>query len=195
MELLTLILFGVTAYHDGVNDAHGDIVAYLPNQPMYLAKPAPAHKDRDYTEQELVSALPNLHDSLMQLALAKSLGNLGDERFGKMIAVTNPFPPNHVELGRCFAKFRDELGEASSAIQRRNSGGGLWLHADGSRSCAQHLPVIFTPTAKRADLQNSDSLLPKKTVFFKLIPEIIIFGCVFINLTRSVVYFFSLALL
>lgn len=120
VRFVTLILFGVTAYHDGVNDAHGDIVSYPPNQSMYLVKPPPRNKDRDYTEEEMASALPGMHDVLLQLALTKSLTNLGDERFGKMLTLTNPFPPSNEALGQCFAKLMDDLGQASAAIRRRN---------------------------------------------------------------------------
>lgn len=120
IHLLTLTIFGVTAYHDGVNDGHGDIVSYIPNQPMWLGQPPPSTKTDKITEDDILKALPDMDGIVHTLALVKSLTNLGDARWAKMIALTNPFPPTATELSRCHLRFKQELAAMSEHIQRRN---------------------------------------------------------------------------
>jgi arachidonate 5-lipoxygenase len=80
-DLLQTVIFTVTVSHSAVNNLQFEHYAWVPNAPLGLHRPPPATKGA-VTEDDLREMLPDLEQTMGQIAIARALSTFGsDEEF------------------------------------------------------------------------------------------------------------------
>ena len=80
-DLLQTVIFTVTVSHSAVNNLQFEHYAWVPNAPLGMHRPPPATKGA-VTEDDLREMLPDLEQSMGQIAISRALSTFGnDEEF------------------------------------------------------------------------------------------------------------------
>jgi len=119
VDLLTLTIVKASAEHSAANNGQYDYFGYIPNVPGLMRKPPPRNK-KELSEEWLIEALPDFHQSAVQLAMVhllsdpsppnRLLGFYGDDFFA-----------GHAGAIRATRRFRASLDRISAGIATRNA--------------------------------------------------------------------------
>ncbi|KAJ8418688.1 hypothetical protein AAFF_G00001870 [Aldrovandia affinis] len=71
IKYITMIMFTCSAQHASVNNGQYDIYAWMPNGPTTMRKPPP--KDKEVTEHDIMSTLPEIDTTLEGMKVARFL--------------------------------------------------------------------------------------------------------------------------
>eukprot|EP00058_Branchiostoma_floridae_P011775 XP_002597263.1 hypothetical protein BRAFLDRAFT_66398 [Branchiostoma floridae] len=113
-EVLTNIIFNMSAQHAAVNFPQWDYGGYLPNRPEMLKKPMPDTKG-DMTEKDLVDALPGPFPTTLQILLKYALTMPSLTTLTKLTSEQT----GH-KFGKAHAELQDDLKKQSENIKERN---------------------------------------------------------------------------
>lgn len=118
VEFLTRLIYAASAGHAAVNNGQYDYYGYIPNTPGALYRPVPRDKTLDWTEKDLVRALPPFREASIQIFMVRLLSRLTEMPLGRFhwnfFAGTQAVWPIVTE-------FRRELHALSREIEERNS--------------------------------------------------------------------------
>lgn len=80
-EILTTVMFTVSAVHSAVNNLQFEYYGFVPNAPLATHRPPPTAKG-EFTERDVQAMMPSLKQSMRQIAIGRALATFGrDEEF------------------------------------------------------------------------------------------------------------------
>jgi len=118
-EVLTSIIFTVTAEHSSVNNGQYAMFGYPPNVPGSMYRPVPSSKTQTMTEADFVACLPNQRKCNAQMQMVHLLSQPTRWKLGDF---EKPYFHGIPEIWEIVRDFRLELDEISADIKRRNRG-------------------------------------------------------------------------
>lgn len=119
VDLLSLTILKASAEHSAANNGQYDYFGYVPNVPGLMRKPPPKTK-KELSEQWLVDALPDFHQSATQIAMVHLLSEPSPP--SRLLGFyDDDFFAGHGPAVQAARRFRARLDRISSAIQTRNA--------------------------------------------------------------------------
>ena len=118
VDFLALTVVKASAEHSAANNGQYDYFGYVPNVPGLMRKPPPRNK-KELTEQWLVEALPDFHQSAVQIAMVHLLSDPAppDRILG---FYSDDFFAGHAAAIHATRRFRASLDRISAGINTRN---------------------------------------------------------------------------
>ncbi|MDA1259070.1 MAG: lipoxygenase family protein [Planctomycetota bacterium] len=118
VDLLALTILKSSAEHSAANNGQYDYFGYVPNVPGLMRKPPP-HNKKELTEQWLVEALPDFHQSAVQIAMVHLLSqpSPSDRLLG---AYHDDFFAGHPGAILSTRRFHARLDRISAQIRTRD---------------------------------------------------------------------------
>lgn len=120
VDLLSLTILKSSAEHSAANNGQYDYFGYVPNVPGLMRKPPP-HNKKELSEQWLVEALPDFHQSAVQIAMVHLLSEPSPP--SRLLGFYDEsFFAGHPGAILSSRRFRARLDRLSANIRARNAG-------------------------------------------------------------------------